>query len=54
MKKSKKIKSKFKKVDLDDIKDRHNLSDSDMDFLELHYSDDITKTIKRVKKFKRT
>jgi hypothetical protein len=51
MKKSKKVKSKFKKLDLDDIKDRYDISESDVDFLSLYYEDEISKTIKRVKKF---
>jgi len=53
MKKSAKIKSKFKKVELDDIKDRYGISDSDVDFLILHHQDELSKTIKRLKKFEK-
>lgn len=52
-KKSAKIKSPFKKVDVDDLKIRYNLSNNDIMFLTEYYIDDIKDTIKRLKKFKK-
>ncbi len=48
-----KVKSKFKKVEIEDIKDRYNLNDFDIDFLISHYDVDIKSTIKRLKKFQK-
>lgn len=52
-KKIKKITSKFKKEELEDLKFRYNLNDIDMDFLILYYEENLKQTIKKLKKFKK-
>lgn len=51
--KTKKIKSPFKKEEIDDLKIRYNLLDEDIEFLIKYYLNDMKSTIKRLKKFKR-
>jgi len=53
LKKSTKSTSKFKKVEIEDIKDRYELNDSDIDFLILYHEEDMKHTIKRLKKFQK-
>jgi hypothetical protein len=46
-------KQTFKKEDIEDIKERYNLKDKDIDFLILYYEEELKDKIKKIKKFKR-
>jgi len=52
-KKSIKIKPKFKKDEIDDLMERYNINERDIDFLILYYEGELKKTIKRLKKFQK-
>lgn len=51
--KTTKAKPKFKKDEVDDIIERYDLSDKDIDFLILYYEEEMKETIKRLKKFQK-
>jgi len=51
--KTTKIKSKFKKEEIDDLMKRYNINERDVDFLILYYEEDLKETIKRIKKFQK-
>ncbi len=52
-KKITKVKTKFKKVETDDLIKRYSLSEQDLNFLISYYDDELKKTIKRLKKFEK-
>jgi len=52
-KKSIKVKPKFKKDEIDDLMERYNINERDIDFLILYYEDELKKTIKQLKKFQK-
>jgi len=53
VKKSTKVKPKFKKEDMLDLMKRYNLNEKDIDFLILYHEDELKETITRVKKFQK-
>jgi len=52
-KKSTKIRPKFKKEEIEDLKIRYNFSERDINFLILYYEEELKETIKRLKKFQK-